>query len=467
MAGIPAAESVERIETRNPASPDDVVSDVEAFSNAQLDDWLSAADSKGRAWESQAVARSAALQAWADRIEREAARLAALVCDEVGKPISEARSEVARTVAIVRYFAQAAFEPNGAQLPGPTSDATIYVEQRPVGVVAAICPWNFPLAIPAWKIAPALAYGNAVAFKPSSKAVGAAHRLVELARPDIPAEVLVFAPMSTVASQQLLRDARIGAGSFTGSGATGEHVISQVTARGASVQAEMGGQNASVVLDDAELERSARTIAGSAMAYAGQKCTATSRVIVQRAIAPQFVDCLVAEIDRMQPGDPRDAGTVVGPVIDAAARDAVEASVASSVRAGARVLTGGGQVPGAGWFVRPTLLEVSESTDKFVQEETFGPVAALMIVDSDEQAIRLANGTRYGLAGAVFSQDVDRATSVARQLTAGMIRVNGSTTGADFWAPFGGDGASSFGPREQGRAARDFYTSTRTLTIFR
>jgi aldehyde dehydrogenase (NAD+) len=467
MAGIPAAESVERIETRNPASPDDVVSDVEAFSNAQLDDWLSAADSKGRAWESQAVARSAALQAWADRIEREAARLAALVCDEVGKPISEARSEVARTVAIVRYFAQAAFEPNGAQLPGPTSDATIYVEQRPVGVVAAICPWNFPLAIPAWKIAPALAYGNAVAFKPSSKAVGAAHRLVELARPDIPAEVLVFAPMSTVASQQLLRDARIGAVSFTGSGATGEHVISQVTARGASVQAEMGGQNASVVLDDAELERSARTIAGSAMAYAGQKCTATSRVIVQRAIAPQFVDCLVAEIDRMQPGDPRDAGTVVGPVIDAAARDAVEASVASAVRAGARVLTGGGQVPGAGWFVRPTLLEVSESTDKFVQEETFGPVAALMIVDSDEQAIRLANGTRYGLAGAVFSQDVDRATSVARQLTAGMIRVNGSTTGADFWAPFGGDGASSFGPREQGRAARDFYTSTRTLTIFR
>jgi aldehyde dehydrogenase (NAD+) len=467
MAGIPAAESVERIETRNPASPDDVVSDVEAFSNAQLDDWLSAADSKGRAWESQAVARSAALQAWADRIEREAARLAALVCDEVGKPISEARSEVARTVAIVRYFAQAAFEPNGAQLPGPTSDATIYVEQRPVGVVAAICPWNFPLAIPAWKIAPALAYGNAVAFKPSSKAVGAAHRLVELARPDIPAEVLVFAPMSTVASQQLLRDARIGAVSFTGSGATGEHVISQVTARGASVQAEMGGQNASVVLDDAELERSARTIAGSAMAYAGQKCTATSRVIVQRAIAPQFVDCLVAEIDRMQPGDPRDAGTVVGPVIDAAARDAVEASVASAVRAGARVLTGGGQVPGAGWFVRPTLLEVRESTDKFVQEGTFGPVAALMIVDSDEQAIRLANGTRYGLAGAVFSQDVDRATSVARQLTAGMIRVNGSTTGADFWAPFGGDGASSFGPREQGRAARDFYTSTRTLTIFR
>lgn len=457
----------DRLVRRNPAAPDEVMAEVTPIEPGFLDAWLDAAIASRTEWTSEAVGRSAALHQWADRIEREADALALLVCDEVGKPIGEARAEVARTAAIARYYAQVVFDSVGEQLPGPIPSAQVMVQRRPIGVVAAICPWNFPLAIPAWKIAPAIAYGNAVVFKPSSKALATGQRLVELARPGVPEQMLAFAPLAAAHSELLLDDRRIGAISFTGSEATGQQVISRVARRGGVVQAEMGGQNASIVLDDADVESSARTIAGAAMAYAGQKCTATSRVIVQRAIAPTFVACLRDIIGRMEPADPRQESTVVGPVIDAPAREAVEAAVADTVRRGGRLLEGGSRIDAPGWFVRPTLIEMSDPADPFMQEETFGPAAAVIACDSDEQAVALANGTRYGLAGAVFSTNIDRATAVASRLSAGMIRVNGSTTGADFWAPFGGDGASSFGPREQGRAAREFYTTTRTVTIYR
>lgn len=453
------------IVSRNPAAPSQVVAEVQPLDATALDRRIQASTRAWPRWASDAPARAIALHRWADRVAADETELARLAADEVGKPITEARAEVARTVAILRYYAQAAFDPVAEELPSATPKARLTVERRPVGVIAAICPWNFPLAIPAWKIAPALAYGNAVLFKPSSEAVGVGQRLVSLARPDVGEHVLAFVPMRGEEATSLFDDQRVAAVSFTGSSEIGHRVVNRVVARGGAVQAEMGGQNASIVLDDADLDLAATTIAGAAMAYAGQKCTATRRAVVTRSVAMQLTERLTDCVDALELGDPRAESTVIGPVIHAQARDEVVRAIRDARRRGARVLTGGVEVHADGWFVRPAVLHVDNPADAFVQEETFGPALAIIVVDSDDQAVTVANSTRFGLAGAVFSTDIERAGRLARRLEVGMVRVNSSTTGADFWAPFGGDGASSYGPREQGRAARDFYTRTRTITV--
>lgn len=458
---------VGRIISRNPAAPEEVVAEVASLDRSAVSAKIRAADGAWREWAADASARAVALHRWADRIAAVAEELAALICDEVGKPISEARAEVVRGESILRYYAQTAFDPIGEVLPGAGATSRVTVARRPVGVVTAICPWNFPLAIPLWKLAPALACGNAVLFKPASAAVGVGQRLIELSRPDVPEALLAFIPLRGADVNTLLDADRIGAVSFTGSSAVGRSVVARVAARGGAVQAEMGGQNASIVLDDADLDLAAATITGAAMGYAGQKCTATRRVVVHRSVADALAERLIARVEALQVGNPRAEATDVGPLIHEEARHDVEGAVRATLGRGARLLAGGSGLEACGWFYRPTLVAVTDESDLFVHEETFGPVAAMLVVDTDDDAIRIANATRYGLSGAVFGEDVDRATAVANRLNAGMIRVNGSTTGADYWAPFGGDGASSYGPREQGRAALAFYTTTRTVTMHR
>jgi len=379
-----------------------------------------------------------------------------LVCTPTPEGIAE---------AILRYYAQAAFDTTGDLYPSPDGVGTLLSERRPLGTVAVITPWNFPVAIPIWKLAPALAYGNTVLFKPSSAAVGTASRLVELISAHLPAGVLGLATVSAKHAGQLLDDPRISGVSFTGSVMTGRRIIEQAAGRGAPVQAEMGGLNASIVLDDADVPAAAQTIAQAAMAYAGQKCTATSRVIVARAVADAFMDAIVTATRALPLGDPLDPSTIIGPLINARARDTVGEAVQGATRRGGTLLTGGTKVERDGWFFSPTLMRLDDPTDDLAQIETFGPVASVLTVDSVEEAVAVANGTPYGLSAAVFSQDTDRAIRVARELEAGLVRVNASTTGVDFYAPFGGDRASSYGPREQGRAAREFYTTTRTFLV--
>jgi acyl-CoA reductase-like NAD-dependent aldehyde dehydrogenase len=383
----------------------------------------------------------------------------------VGKPISEARGEVARTVAILRYYAQVALDPIGETYPSPDGRASLSVERRPLGTVALVCPWNFPLAIPAWKLAPALAVGNTVLLKPSSAALATATRLVELGQPHLPSGVLSVVSARGELADRLLDDPRVAGISFTGSAEVGHAIVARAVSRGAAVQAEMGGQNASVVLEDADLDAAAAMIAGAAMGYAGQKCTATSRVVVLRGVAERFVPLLVDRVRGLAVGDPLDEGTTVGPLISRDARDQVRSAVEDAVGRGARVLAGRSEPDRAGWFYAPTLLAVADAGDPFTQEETFGPAASVLVADSDADAVRIANGTRYGLSAAVFSQNLHHATTVAGQLDAGLIRVNASTAGVDYYAPFGGERASSYGPREQGRAALQFYTRTRTILV--
>lgn len=451
--------------SHEPARPDHVVAEVAPLDEAAVETAIVKAAAAAPEWASQAVLRSTGLNRWALAIEAEAEALATLVAREVGKTIRESRVEVTRAIAIIRYYAQAAFDPIAEILPSADGRTQLTVRRLPLGVVAAICPWNFPLAIPAWKLAPALAYGNAVIFKPASAAVGVGQRLVELARPAISDEVLAFAPIPVGGARRLLDDPRIAGVSFTGSSDVGRAIIARVTGRGGSVQAEMGGQNASIVLDDANLDRAAATIANAAMGYAGQKCTATRRVIVDESVADVFVGRLTDRISGLVVGDPLAETTDVGPVIDADARATVERAVEGAVSRGARLLAGGSAPDESGWFYRPTVLAIDDPTDPFVHDETFGPAVAILVARSDDDAVRIANGTHYGLAAAVFGSDLTRATKLAQRLEAGMVRVNESTTGADFWAPFGGERASSYGPREQGREAREFYTKTRTLSV--
>jgi aldehyde dehydrogenase (NAD+) len=242
-------------------------------------------------------------------------------------------------------------------------------------------------------------------------------------------------------------------------------IVRRAAGRGVPVQAEMGGHNAAIVLADADLDFAATTIAHSAMNYAGQKCTATRRVVVVRAVSQDFVPRLAQAVDRVSIGMPEDEATDLGPVISSAARESIRSAIASARKRGARQLTSREDEDSEGWFVTPQLLEIDDPADDFAQKETFGPVASVLIVDTEEEALAVANATDFGLVGSVFTEDVERGRRLATQLDAGLQRVNAPTTGTDFYVPFGGEKASSFGPREQGNAAREFFTHTRTLLV--
>ena len=253
--------------------------------------------------------------------------------------------------------------------------------------------------------------------------------------------------------------------SFTGSTAVGREVAVELTRRGAAAQCEMGGQNASIVLADADIEAAAGTIAPAAMSYAGQKCTATGRVICEAGIYDQLREALVAAVDAMPVEDPTDPGCQVGPLIEQAARDAALAAVGRATASGGRLLRGGEPIGDGGWYMEPTLVEVDDPGAELAQEEVFAPVCAMLRAADAGQAAEIADGVRQGLSTAIFTRDLDRALELTRDLKTGLVRVNQQTSGVDYWAPFGGEKASGIGPREQGRAARDFYTSVRTVLI--
>jgi acyl-CoA reductase-like NAD-dependent aldehyde dehydrogenase len=450
---------------RNPTNPEEIVGEFELMDDEAVDQLLTILSAGREQWSAIASRRVAALHTWAQALEEDRDNLAQLASREVGKPIRESVAEVERAIAIIRYYAQAAYDPIGEIMPSPDARSRLYTQRIPLGLVLAVTPWNFPVAIPTWKIAPALAYGNTLAFKPASAALATANRLVELARPHIPPSVLGLLQVAGASMERVVQDDRVCGVSFTGSVEIGRAVVHYAASRGIPVQAEMGGQNPSIVRQDANLPEAAKTIAAAAMAYAGQKCTATSRVIVLRAVSERFISMLVDAISALPVGDPADAGTVVGPLISQHARSSVQRAVDEAVGRGARVLIGAEPLERPGWFYAPTLLRVDHPADPFAQTETFGPAAAVLVVDSDDQAVGVANATSYGLSAAVFGTDLAAAQRLAEQLDVGMVRINASTTGVDFYAPFGGEKASSYGPREQGRAAREFFTKSRTVLV--
>ncbi len=453
----------QQIVSRSPQDSTDLVVSAPAATVEQVQTAVIRARAAAHEWSTApAVQRATALHAAANAVAGAATELADLIVREVGKPIGESHGEVARGVAILRYFAQQALDPDGETYPSADGRALLLARRRPRGTVGLITPWNFPIAIPLWKAAPALAFGNAVVLKPAPDASAVAIRLEELVRTALPDGVLQVVIGSAKAGQALVES--VDAVSFTGSAAVGRSVAVAAARRGIAAQCEMGGQNASIVLPDADIEHTASIIANAAMGYAGQKCTATSRVVIVGDPAP-LTQALVAAVEHLACGDPADEATVVGPVINEAARARVLEAAAAAVASGGRVLTGARPGAGDGWFVQPTLIDGVKPDSTVAQEEVFGPLCALLTAPDVEDALQIANGVPFGLAASVFTRDLNIALDLAHRLDVGLARINAPTSGVDFHAPFGGEKDSSYGPREQGKAARDFYTSTRTITI--
>jgi len=447
--------------SRSPQRPSEVLAESPATPPADV----AAAAGRARAaqlgWASSATARAAALRAAGDRVAANAELLEELVVREVGKPRLEARGEVARSVAILHYNAQQALDPVGETYP-PSTAGLLYTERRPYGVAGLITPWNFPLAIPLWKAAPALAAGNTVLLKPSTEALACARMLEELLSQELPADVFSLVPGEGETGAALL--SQVDVLSFTGSSAVGRQVAVAATQRGIPVQAEMGGQNAAIVLPDADLESTAAMLAAAAMGYAGQKCTATRRVLVV-GDPTAFTEAYVAAVSALDPGDPGDDATSVGPLISRAARDSVIDAAQEARSDGGRVLAGGTDPGGDGWYAAPIVVDGLGPDTRLAREETFGPFVAVLPILDVAAAVEICNAVPYGLVSSVHGQDLEPLLRAVAGLDTGLIKVNAPTTGVDFYAPFGGEKASSSGPREQGKAGMAFYSSVRTITL--
>ncbi|GAA1993208.1 aldehyde dehydrogenase family protein [Amycolatopsis minnesotensis] len=444
-----------RVVSTSPQRPADVVLDCPVTSAEEVSRTVAKARAAHRSWARSAVAdRAAALTAMADVVAERRRELADLVVREVGKPIAEALGEVGRTVAILRYYAQQCFDPVGETY--PRHDGLDFTVRRPHGVAGLITPWNFPLAIPVWKAAPALACGNAVVLKPAPAATGCALRLAELFAPHLPEGLFAVAPGLGDTGAALVGFADVV--SFTGSGTVGRRVAVAAAERGIPAQCEMGGLNSSIVLPDADLDRTAAQIAAAAMGFAGQKCTATKRVLVVGAAA-DFTDALVAKIEALGVGDPADEGIAVGPVIDEAARQRVLAATDG------KVLTGGGCPDRDGWFASPTVVTGLGPDAPLNTAEVFGPLCTLTEVSDVDTAVRLANAGTYGLVTALYGNDLGAVLSFVDECESGMVKVNAPTSGVDFHLPFGGEKESGYGGREQGKAALRFYSSSRTVQL--
>ncbi|ODS97776.1 MAG: aldehyde dehydrogenase [Lautropia sp. SCN 69-89] len=465
-----AGEWVEGTDLRrnlNPSNLDDLVGEYAHADAAQTTVAIEAARAAAAAW-----ARGP-LQARADALDRIGAELLArkdelgdLLAREEGKTLPEAIGEVARAGQIFRFFAGEVVRAGGEHLPSVRPGVEVDVTREPVGVVGIITPWNFPIAIPAWKIAPALAYGNCVVFKPADLVPGSAWALAEIiSRAGLPAGVfnLVMGPGGRV-GQTLIEDKGVDAISFTGSVSTGRRVLAGATARFAKVQLEMGGKNPLVVLDDADLARAVECAVQGAYYSTGQRCTASSRFIVQKGILPRFVEAVSQRLQRLKVGDARAAGTDIGPVVDDS-QLAQDLSYIELGRAeGARLVIGGARVERAtpGYYLEPALFTEAGPDMRIAREEIFGPVACVIPADDLDHALALANDTEFGLSAGICTSSLAAATRFKREAQAGMVMVNVPTAGVDYHVPFGGRKGSSYGPREQGRYAAEFFTTVKT-----
>lgn len=454
--------AAKRLVSISPQRPQVVMAEAEPVTGAQVSDLVARSRIVARQWGSvAAVERARLLTIAAEQLGAMSTELEELVVQEVGKPRSEARGEVARGIAILHYFAQQVLDPAGAVLPS-TATGLLYTERRARGVAGLITPWNFPVAIPLWKAAPAIAAGNAVLLKPATAGLACAAAVENALNSVLPAGLMTVVPGERETACALIDECDVI--SFTGSTAVGRQIIARAGGRGIAVQAEMGGQNAAIVLADADVASTAAMLAPAVAAFAGQKCTATRRIIVIGDDAP-LVEALEQALLAMTPGDPATGASIIGPLISETARENMLSAISAGVRDGGKILTGGESWGSDGYYVEPTLMNSVPVDHPLATEEVFAPLAVLLPARSIEQAVEIANSARYGLVTSVHGRDIEEIMFAVGRLESGMIKVNAPTTGVDFHAPFGGEKDSSSGPREQGKAALEFYSSTRTVTF--
>jgi aldehyde dehydrogenase (NAD+) len=456
----------------NPANTDEVVGLFQASNADDVNEACAAAAAAQKAWaELPATRRGEYLFKAAELLESRLPQLGEEMTREEGKTLPEALGEVKRAINIFRYFGGEGSRQFTYQVPSERENVVCYTIRKPLGTVALITPWNFPSAIPAWKLAPALVAGNTVVLKPASLAPLSSYRLVEaLHEAGIPRGVLNYVTGSGGAvGNPLTSHQAIRAISFTGSTSVGNALYTKVSERKIRIQLEMGGKNPTIVLDDADLDYAADTLINGAFFSTGQKCTACSRAVIERAIYEPLVEKLIEKTRKLKVGNGLEQGVHIGPAVDADQLKTDLEYIEIAQKEGAKLLCGGNRLSGAGYdkgyFIEPTIFSGVSSEMRIAQEEVFGPVLALMVAEDFDDAVRLANDVKFGLSASIISKDLTRLHKFINRIEAGLITVNLPTAGVEYQLPFGGTKESSYGMREQGPQALDFYTETRTVYL--
>ncbi len=463
-----AGASVSR--NQNPSDLGDLVGEYAQADQAQADQAIAAARAAAPAWAGFGV------QARADLLERVGVELLArrdelgqLLSREEGKTLPEGVGEVVRAGNIFKFFAGEVLRRTGDLVASVRPGVDVEVTREPMGVVGIIAPWNFPIAIPAWKIAPALAYGNAVVFKPADLCPGSSWALAKIiADAGVPAGAFnLVMGRGSVVGEALVNDRRVDAISFTGSVETGQRIAAKAIARMAKIQMEMGGKNPLVVLDDADLKVAVECAVNGAFFSTGQRCTASSRLIVTAGIHDRFVAALTERLKGLTIDHALKAGTHIGPVVDQSQLNQDLKYIELAKSEGGHLAYGGNLLKRdtEGFYLEPALFTQTTAAMRINQEEVFGPVASVILARDYDEALHLANDTPFGLSSGICTTSLKFASHYRRNAQAGMVMVNLPTAGVDYHVPFGGRKGSSYGPREQGRYAAEFFTTVKTSYI--
>ena len=457
-------------DSENPSDTRDIVARYPQAASAEVDAAVTAARKAFPAWaDASPEVRSDYLDKIGSLILQRREEIGRLLSREEGKTAPEGIGEVTRAGRIFKYFAGEALRLHGQNLASTRAGVDVMTSREPLGVFGLITPWNFPIAIPAWKSAPALAFGNTVVIKPASPTPATASALAEIIyEAGVPAGVfnMVFGDAET--GNAIVRHPLIEGISFTGSQRTGAKVGAAAMERQARVQLEMGGKNPLVVLDDADLERALMCALDGAFFATGQRCTASSRLIVTEGIYDRFVAGLASKAAALRVGDALDPATQMGPIVNEAQMNTTLSYIEIAKREGGRILTGGDRLSldKPGWYVRPAVISDTTQSMRVNAEEIFGPVASVIRVRNYDEALGIANSGEFGLSAGIVTTSLKYARHFQRAARAGMVMVNLPTAGVDYHVPFGGSRKSSYGAREQGFAAVEFYTQTKTTYLW-
>ncbi len=460
------------VENRNPANTDEVVSLHAAGSADDVLRAAAAAEAALPAWgRMNAPARGALLNKVADLLDARFNEISAEMTREEGKTLPEAKGEVRRSINIFRYFAGEGARMAGVLAPSERDRVHMFAVRKPVGVVSLITPWNFPSAIPAWKLAPALICGNTVLLKPASAAPLSAWRIVEACHnAGVPKGVVNYIAGAGRAVGNALLDApAVRAVSFTGSCGVGLKLHERASQRRLRIQLEMGGKNPTIVLADADFDAAVENVVNGAFFSTGQKCTATSRAIVEAPLYHRFVEAVMERTRRLKVGNGMDAGVEIGPCVDRAQMQTVLDYIEIGRQECGAPLCGGNRLTGGaydrGFFVEPTVFAGVAQHHRIAREEIFGPVLAIMKADNFDHAMQLANSSEFGLSASLQTTNLSRMFEYVYGIEAGLVTVNLPSAGVEYQLPFGGTKDSSFGPKEQGPAAIEFYSDYKTVYI--
>lgn len=456
----------------NPANKHEIVGYIQKSGEDDLDLTVAAAKKAQALWKKlSGAARGEYLYKIANVLEKRIDEVAETMTKEMGKPFPEAKGETARGVAILRYYAGEGIRKVGDVIPSSDSEALMFTTRTPLGVVGVITPWNFPVAIPIWKMAPALIFGNTVVFKPAQETAVTAAKVVEcIHEAGLPAGVVnLITGNGSVIGQGIIDHPGINGITFTGSDTVGKLVGQGALARGAKYQLEMGGKNPIIVLADADLDLAVDATISGGLRSTGQKCTATSRVIVQSAVYEEFKGKLLAKVNTLKVGNGLNGDIWMGPCASESQLNTVLSYIQKGLEEGATLLYGGNRLESAelehGFYVQPTLFDNVKTNMSIAQEEIFGPVLALIKVDTFAEAIEIANDVKFGLSASIFTQNIGHMLSFINDMDAGLVRINSESAGVELQAPFGGMKQSSSHSREQGQAAIEFFTSIKTVFV--